>query len=333
MLTVGEDITDLRRAARALEAAVAEANHANAAKSSFLANVSHEIRTPLNGVLGMVQAMAQEPLPPRQQDRLDVIRQCGETLLGLLNDLLDMSKIEAGKLELEALEFDLESAVESACAAFRIVAEQKGLRFGIEYSGTGGNCRGDPTRLRQVITNIVSNAIKFTADGQIRMTCTRQGEDVLFEVADTGIGMPPEALDSLFEKFVQADASTTRRFGGTGLGLAISRDLVELMGGMMSVASRLGEGSTFLFKVPLPRVARSSRAALPKVGASNKTGLRILAAEDNSMNRVVLEAFLETADHVAQFVANGADAIKAWEEARWDVILMDVARTRLPAGE
>jgi len=324
-LTVGEDITDLRRTARALQAAVAEAESANAAKSNFLANISHEIRTPLNGVLGMVQAMAQEPLPSRQQDRLEVIRQCGETLLSLLNDLLDMSKIEAGKLELESLDFDLENLVESACAAFKLAAERKGLKFEIWFSGTAGAFRGDPTRLRQVITNVISNAVKFTDNGSITLACAREGDAVRFSVTDTGIGIAREALDRLFEKFVQADASTTRRFGGSGLGLAISRDLVHLMGGQMSVESAVGQGSQFLFRVPLPRAAgRSFRAPDANGDMQRPRALRILAAEDNQINTMVLEAFLETAGHAAVFVGNGADAVKAWDEAHWDVILMDV---------
>ncbi len=325
MLTVGEDVTDLRRTARALEAAVAEAQSANAAKSNFLANISHEIRTPLNGVLGMVQVMAQEALPPRQQKRLEVIRQSGETLLALLNDLLDMSKIEAGRLELESLEFDLEEAVESVCAAFKLAAERKRLTFDIRFGGTAGICRGDPTRLRQVITNLVSNAIKFTDTGGIAISCTREGDQVRFLVADTGIGMAREVVDRLFGKFVQADTSTTRRFGGTGLGLAISRDLVQLMGGRISVESAPGEGSRFVFDMPLPRVGgRSLRAADSQSDAQNSHVLRILAAEDNQINRMVLEAFLETAGHSAVFVENGAEAVTAWDEALWDVILMDV---------
>jgi PAS domain S-box-containing protein len=325
VLTVGEDVTDIRRTAQALEAAVAEAKSANAAKSNFLTNISHEIRTPLNGVLGMVQVMAQDPLPAKQQERLQLIRQCGETLLGLLNDLLDMSKIEAGRLELESLEFDLEELVESVCAASKLAAEQKGLKFDIQFTDTVGNCRGDPTRLRQVITNLISNAVKFTEGGGITVSCRREGDHVRFSVADSGIGMAREVLDRLFGKFVQADASTTRRFGGSGLGLAISRDLVHLMGGQMSVESAPGQGSQFFFDVPLPRVdGHRHRAADSRSDLQGSNSLRILAAEDNRINQKVLEAFLATAGHAAVFVGNGADAVKAWEEAFWDVILMDV---------
>lgn len=324
-LTIGEDVTDLRRATWALEGAVAEAKAANAAKSNFLANVSHEIRTPLNGVLGMAQAMARDSLTPRQRERLDVIRRSGESLVSLLNDLLDMSKIEAGKLQLESVEFDLGEIINGACAAFQVLAEQKGLEFDIRFDGTNGICRGDPTRVRQVVSNLVSNAVKFTAKGGITVSAVRDGAIVHLSIEDTGMGMAPETLDKLFGKFVQADASTTRRFGGTGLGLAICRDLVEMMGGRISVESVEGKGSRFTLALSLPR-ARDGETRVPGIAPAKESQrrLRILAAEDNAINQRVLQAFLEPAGHEPVFVENGIQAVEAWEREHWDVVLMDV---------
>jgi PAS domain S-box-containing protein len=325
LLSVGEDVTDLRRATKALEAAVAEATAANAAKSNFLANVSHEIRTPLNGVLGMAQSMAQNELSPAQQKRLDIIRQSGQTLLTLLNDLLDVSKIESGKLELETIEFELAQTIETAYALFTAIAEQKGLEFQIDVEGARGFCQGDPTRLRQVISNLISNALKFTARGKIGVVATREGDDVRVAVTDTGTGMAPETLGKLFDKFVQADTSTTRKYGGTGLGLAICRDLVALMGGSLSVESTPDKGSCFSFTVPLPRVRRDAAEPNTALARPVRSGpLRILAAEDNPINQRVLAAFLEPAGHSVVFVENGIEAIEAWSSGLWDVILMDV---------
>jgi CheY-like chemotaxis protein/anti-sigma regulatory factor (Ser/Thr protein kinase) len=308
-----------------MEAAVAEAEAANAAKSAFLANVSHEIRTPLNGVLGMAQAMAQDSLPPRQRERLDVIRQSGESLLALLNDLLDMSKIEAGKLELETVPFDLAGVARAACAAFEAVADQKGLNLVVRLDDEIGHCEGDPTRVRQVVSNLVSNALKFTECGEVEVIARRVGEDVELSVSDTGLGMTPDSIATLFEKFTQAEASTTRRFGGTGLGLAICRDLVELMGGRIDVESAPGDGSLFIVTLPLPRVeaVREPTKAMESP-PTDRRALRVLAAEDNRVNQLVLSTLLEQAGIALVVVGNGAEAIEAWAREAWDVILMDV---------
>jgi signal transduction histidine kinase/ActR/RegA family two-component response regulator len=324
-LLIIEDITALRQATEALEAAVAGAEAANAAKSTFLANVSHEIRTPLNGVLGMAQAMARAPLPTAQRERLQVIRQCGEALLALLNDLLDLAKIEAGKVELEDLSFDLVEAVRDACAPFAALAHQKGVTLEITSEAEGHMRRGDPTRLRQVVTNLVSNAVKFTNTGRVTVEIFLRPEGVDVAIRDTGVGMPAEALRTIFEKFSQADASTTRRFGGTGLGLAICRDLVQLMGGEIRVESVPGEGSCFAFSLPLPAAAdRPERPARSPVDADRPLRLRVLAAEDNAVNRLVLKALLDQSGVTLTLVENGMEAVAAWDREPWDVILMDV---------
>jgi PAS domain S-box-containing protein len=321
LLIIGEDVTELREATRALEAAVAEAETANAAKSRFLANMSHEIRTPLNGVLGMAQAMARDPLPERQRQRLDVLSKSGETLLALLNDLLDLAKIEAGKVELEYVEFDVAEVVAGVCAPFQILAGQKGVALEVDAGRPGQLRRGDPTRLRQVIANLVSNAVKFTETGRIAVVVRARGDRVTFEISDTGLGMAPATLNRIFESFSQADASTTRRFGGTGLGLAICRDLVELMGGRIEASSRLGEGSRFVFSLSLPRAKPKAAAAAAETPMLRA---RVLAAEDNEVNRLVLTTLLEQAGVLPTVVADGAQAVEAWEREPWDVILMDV---------
>ena len=230
-----------------LRAARASADAANAAKSTFLATMSHEIRTPLNGVLGMAQAMAGESLNQRQRDRLSVIRESGESLLAILNDVLDLSKIEAGKLELECVEFDLADVARGAHSAFTALANKKGLSFALRIDNARGRYMGDPTRLRQILYNLISNALKFTEQGEIVVTATYDEGRLAISVSDTGLGISAENRLKLFAKFDQLDSSTTRRFGGTGLGLAITRDLASLMGGDIQVESAVGFGSCFTF--------------------------------------------------------------------------------------
>ena len=325
VLSIGEDVTDLIRATHALEAAVADAEAANAAKSRFLANISHEIRTPLNGVLGMAQAMANDPLPEVQRERLQVVRQSGETLLCLVNDLLDLAKIEAGKVELESLEFDVVEAVRSACAPFQVMAEKKGVTLDLQLDAARDLRRGDPTRLRQVIANLVSNAVKFTSKGRVEVEVRLQPDALAVAVRDTGMGIAPASLAAIFDKFSQADASTTRRFGGTGLGLAICRDLVELMGGRIRVESEPGRGSCFAFDLPMARIATTSATAEPVPSTGIRPmELRVLAAEDNKVNRLVLKTLLEQAGVSLTLVENGLEAVAAWAREPWDVILMDV---------
>jgi CheY-like chemotaxis protein len=292
--------------------------------------MSHEIRTPLNGVLGMAQAMEAGELSDEQRDRLAVIRQSGESLLSILNDVLDLSKVEAGKLELEEVEFDIGDLARGAHAAFTAIAQEKGLRFDLTISPQAkGVYRGDSTRIRQILYNLISNALKFTERGDVYVRVHRRDGKLLLTVSDSGIGIPAAQLEGLFNKFVQADASTTRRFGGTGLGLAICRELATLMGGTIEASSQQGEGATFQVSLPLPRLEPGAKATAPSLAAGapvefDDRPLRILAAEDNPVNQAVLSAILQQIGVVPHIVDNGALAVDAWAAGDWDLILMDV---------
>ncbi|WP_374344641.1 ATP-binding protein [Phenylobacterium sp.] len=323
-----QNITHRKEAERALVQAKDDAEAANRAKSTFLATMSHEIRTPLNGVLGMAQAMAAEGLPGPQRERLDVIRQSGETLLAILNDVLDLSKIEAGKLELEEAEFDMGELARGAHAAFSAVAGKKGLDFTLTVQPNAqGVYLGDSTRVRQILYNLVSNALKFTERGEVRVCVERTQDIVRISVADSGIGIARDRLQSLFQKFVQADASTTRRYGGTGLGLSICRELVQLMGGAIAVESVQGRGTTFRVSLPLEWISAPEAEASPAlqaVGEVTPVQMRVLAAEDNEVNQLVLRTLLNQAGIEPVIVDSGRKAVEAWAEGEWDVILMDV---------
>jgi PAS domain S-box-containing protein len=329
-----QDITARKRTERALIQAKEGAEAATRAKSAFLATMSHEIRTPLNGVLGMAQALAAGPLEPAQREKLDVIRQSGETLLAILNDVLDHSKIEAGRLELEEAEFDVGAVAASVHATFSAVAAQKGLAFDLTVTrAAAGVYLGDATRVRQVLSNLISNALKFTGAGRVAVTVARRRGALTVTVVDTGIGMSKDQLASLFQMFAQADASTTRRFGGTGLGLAICRELAEMMGGGVEARSTEGEGSIFVATLPLPRQARPIRKVTPTgaepVGAGHGVRLRLLAAEDNPMNQLVLKTLLAQIGVEPVMVGDGVEAVAAWESGDWDLILMDVQMPRM----
>jgi signal transduction histidine kinase/ActR/RegA family two-component response regulator len=300
------------------------AQGASQAKSQFLANISHEIRTPLNGVLGMAQVMELSGLGSPHREHLKIIRDSGETLLSILNDVLDLSKIEAGRFELDDHVFDLDQTVAAACRPFVLLADQKDVHFGIEIApeAQGAWC-GDSVRLRQVLSNLASNAVKFTHDGQILLRVSATETGLGFTLSDTGIGIAPDRIAGLFEKFVQADSSTTRKFGGTGLGLAICRELVERMGGHLRMDSAPGKGSTFVFRLPFAR-ADAADYLDPAPSEGDIRSLRILAAEDNTTNQFILRALLEPAGVDLRTVANGREAVDAFHAHDFDLILMDV---------
>jgi signal transduction histidine kinase/ActR/RegA family two-component response regulator len=305
--------------------ALRQAKDASAFKSIFLANMSHEIRTPLNGVLGMAQAMAAGELPQAQRERLRVIQRSGEALLVLLNDVLDLSKIEAGKLALELGEVDFTELAVDLQESFGALSADKNIFLTVSVDeAASGLWRGDPTRVRQVLSNLISNAVKFTDQGAVKARVRRTDKGVEIEVKDTGVGIAPEHLRRLFDKFTQADATTTRKYGGTGLGLSICRDLVQLMGGDIQVASTLGEGTTFTVRLPLqPAEQRATQASDPGPMPLARS-LRVLAAEDHATNQAVLRILLAQAGLEVHIVGNGQEALEAWEQEVWDVILMDV---------
>ena len=323
------------RKSRALQEAQTAIEAASDAKSESLARMSHEIRTPLNGVLGMAQALAAETdLKPEHQRRLSVIRESGESLLVILNDILDLSKVEAGRLELEKIPFDLGEIVRAAQETFAPQAAAKGVGFRVDLDPrASGVYLGDPTRFRQILYNLLSNAVKFTDRGQVAMAVSWRNEVLEVEVSDSGVGIAPEDLARLFSRFQQVDTSTTRRYGGTGLGLSICRELAELMGGAIEAQSAPGTGARFTLLLPLRRVgdaetqqreaetpAERSAAALAEGGPR----LRVLAAEDNAVNQLVLRTLLEQIGIEPVIVGDGAAAVEAWRTTPCDLILMDV---------
>jgi signal transduction histidine kinase/FixJ family two-component response regulator len=307
----------------------AEAVEANKAKSEFLAVMSHEIRTPLNGVLGMAQAMGADNLSGRQRERLEVVTQSGQALLAIVNDVLDLAKVEAGKVELENRPFDLEATIRQAEASFEAIALSKGIEFTSSVDeSAAGRYVGDALRLRQVLANLISNAVKFTDEGCITVAATRDDGVLILTVEDTGPGCTPEQMGRLFKKFEQADASTTRRFGGTGLGLSICSELTALMGGTIEASAAEPRGLRFVTRLPLEWLGAEDEAIAAVAAVQTEEDerpLRVLAAEDHPVNRQVLTVLLaQSAGIVPTIVEDGAQAVEAWRNGEWDLILMDV---------
>ncbi|MDO8325059.1 MAG: ATP-binding protein, partial [Phenylobacterium sp.] len=285
------------------------------------------IRTPLNGILGMGQVLAKEDLTERQHGQVKVILQSGELLLSLLNDLLDISKIEAGKLTIEEGEVDLAEIARAVVANLQAMAAGKDVAVTLEIAPEAeGLFKGDPTRVRQIVTNLASNALKFTSHGLVALVLSNRDGQLRLAVRDTGIGIAASKIGDLFQKFTQADPSITRRFGGTGLGLAISRELARLMGGDIVIESEEGVGSTFTVSLPLARseAQRPAPAAAAAEAEFDDPGaLRILVAEDNPVNQIVIQTMLQQAGLDPVVVNDGQEAVEAWRTANWDLILMD----------
>ncbi len=330
-VTVCSDITDLKRDAQALAEARDAADAANRAKSQFLANMSHEIRTPLNGVIGVAQALARTDLDEQQREMLELIHSSSRTLQTLLSDILDLARVESGRLELSDDPFDLARATEEAAQLYAAAARDKGLQFMVEVAPEARIwVRGDAVRLKQILTNLVSNAVKFTAAGFVSLTVDAGPQGLRFVVQDTGIGFDAETRDRLFSRFEQADGDITRRFGGSGLGLAISRELAAMMNGDLGCESEPGGGAAFILTLPL-RLAEAPVVPTPTVvtttdapSATAVRRLRILIADDHPTNRRVVELILDQSAVDLVSVEDGAQAVEACRASAFDLVLMDM---------
>ncbi len=323
---VGTDVTSIH-------AATVAAEEANRVKSMFLANMSHEIRTPMNGILGMAEVMERSLTDPSQKQMIDVIRSSGETLLAILNDILDLSKIEADKMELEVIPFRLDVVAQRIETLHSLKAREKGLRLEVFTDNRVRIDRmGDPHRVTQILHNLVSNAIKFTDKGKVTVWISAlAGDDIRIEVVDSGIGMTPDQQSRIFDEFVQADGTMTRRFGGTGLGMSIVRRLIDMMDGQMTVDSAPGQGTTFRITLPLPEAPPQDTASQLQVAAAapppllDLSGCHILIADDNDVNLDVLAAMLEDTGAKLSIARNGQEALDAFAASAFDILLLDIS--------
>jgi signal transduction histidine kinase/FixJ family two-component response regulator len=324
------DVTDQVRAEHARAEALEAARRANTTKSNFLAKMSHEMRTPLNGVLGIAEVLARQITDPDQRRMVNVLHESGSLLLSIINDLLDMTKIEADQLELEQVAFDIQDMAQRLEAVHTLKAAEKKLSLGVQLLGAETGPRmGDPYRLLQILHNLIGNAIKFTQQGSvtIEIDC-RSAERILLDVRDTGIGMTPEAAAVVFEDFGQADNTIARRFGGTGLGMPIVKRLVAMMDGSVRLDTQPGVGTRVRIELPLPIAQpgdQSRASATLPVGLPDLSALRVLAADDNRTNRMILGAMLGQLGVSATMVADGHGALRSFDEEHFDVVILDIS--------
>jgi PAS domain S-box-containing protein len=332
VFAAARDVTEGKRVEMELKLARAVAESANRSKSDFLASMSHEIRTPMNAIMGIADLLAKTALSPEQDKYVQIFRRAGDNLLNLINDILDLSKVEASQLELEQTGFSLSEHVEIVIEMVEPRATEKGLKLLCTIDpGVPRDLVGDPTRLRQVLLNLLGNAIKFTNSGEVALHIAREpGFDaptaLRFTVSDTGIGIPDDKLDRVFERFTQADSSTTRRFGGSGLGLTICKRLTALMGGRIWVESEVDKGSIFAFAVPFEIWTSPEEPADAPLGTGPGTPLRplrILLAEDSPDNRTIILAYLEDTPYTVDVAETGAMACKMFPGGSYDLVLMD----------
>ena len=332
VFAAARDVTERKRVEAELQQAKSAAESASRTKSDFLASRSHEIRPPMNAIMGIADLLAKTPLSAEQDKYVQIFRRAGDNLLNLINDILDLSKVEASQLELEQTGFSLNDLLEKVMEMVTVPANAKGLALVCDVApGVPTDLIGDPTRLRQVLLNLVGNAIKFTESGTVSLRVTSDADSLIptalrFTVSDTGIGIAGEKLGRVFERFTQADSSTTRRFGGSGLGLTISKRLVELMGGHIGAESEIGKGSTFSFSVPFEIWTDASRRAVAPVGTDAGLplpALRILLVEDSPDNRTIAMAYVEDTPYLVDIAENGAIACQMFKAAVYDLVLMD----------
>lgn len=326
------DITHLKEMEFELKDAKRKAEESSKAKAMFLANMSHEIRTPLNGIVGMAEQLAQSQLGADQRYFTDIMRSASSTLLSIINDVLDISKIESGKFSIETIPFNLNETVKRTLSIFEDKAKQAGISLDIDLMDDRGISHlGDPHRLSQVLFNIVGNAIKFTHAGYVRVTSqlARKENDIClvsFTIQDTGVGMDMAYLAKVFEAFSQEDASITRKFGGSGLGLSIARSIVQIMGGTIHIESEKGKGTCVEIRIPMRISNDKTKQEIVEMTDLQKSlkGIRVLAVEDNELNRMVLQVILKKCEVIVSIAQNGQEAIDLIQEKEFDIVLMDV---------